>query len=123
MRAPTKHHKRSKSRNLSDLPSASVNIIGRGREPRRGRRAPRGANSPSFSSPDPDYSPGLGKVLVGEEGVFRSTSSRVAIPYNYEQPSSSTGVISPESLKSLFQWSDDEGEASGYASSATVSSV
>jgi len=32
-------------------------------------------------------------------------------------------VISPESLKSLFQWSDDEGEASGYASSATVSSV
>jgi len=29
----------------------------------------------------------------------------------------------PESLKSLFQWSDDEGEASGYASLATVSSV
>jgi len=26
-------------------------------------------------------------------------------------------------LKSLFQWSDDEGEASGYASSAMVSSV
>jgi len=32
-------------------------------------------------------------------------------------------VISPEPLKSLFQWSDDEGEASGYASLATVSSI
>ena len=32
-------------------------------------------------------------------------------------------MISPEPLKSLFQWSDDEGEASGFASSATVSSV
>ena len=31
--------------------------------------------------------------------------------------------MSPEPLKSLFQWSDDEGEASGYTSSATVSSV
>jgi len=30
----------------------------------------------------------------------------------------------PDPLKSLFQWSDDEwGEASGQASSATVSSV
>ena len=31
--------------------------------------------------------------------------------------------MSPEPLKSLYQWSDDEGESSGYASSATVSSV
>jgi len=31
--------------------------------------------------------------------------------------------MSPKLLKSLFQWSDDEGEASGFASSATVSSV
>ena len=45
------------------------------------------------------------------------------IPYNYGQPSSLTGVISPEPSKSLFQWSDDEGEASGYASSVAVSSV
>ena len=74
---------------------------------------PRGANSPSFSSPDPGYSPGLGKVLVDEEGMFRSTRSRVAIPYNYEQPSSSTGVTSSEPLRSLFQWSDDEGKDSG----------
>ena len=47
----------------------------------------------------------------------------ISIPCNYEQPSSSTIVISPEPLKSLFQWSGDEGEASGYASSATISSV
>ena len=32
-------------------------------------------------------------------------------------------MISPEPLKSLFQWFDDEGEASGYASSATISFV
>jgi len=32
-------------------------------------------------------------------------------------------VISPEPLKSLFQWSENKGEASGYASSATASSV
>ena len=31
--------------------------------------------------------------------------------------------MSPEPLKSLFQWSDDEEEVSGYASSVTVSSV
>jgi len=55
--------------------------------------------------------------------VFRGTRFRVAIPYNYEQASSSTRVVSPEPLKSLFQWSDDEGEASGYASSVMVSSV
>jgi len=114
---------KEQSRNLSDLPSASINTIGRGRELLRGRWGWHDANSPSFSSPDPDYSLDLGQILVEEEGVFRSTRSRVAKPYNYEQPSSSIEVISPESLKSLFQWSDDEGEASGYASSATVSSV
>ena len=32
-------------------------------------------------------------------------------------------MMSLEPLKSLFQWSDDEGEVSGYASSVTVSSV
>ena len=30
--------------------------------------------------------------------------------------------MSPEPLRSLFQWSDDDGDVSGYASSATVSS-
>jgi len=60
---------------------------------------------------------------VHEEGVFRNARSRVAIPYNYEQPSSSTTVTSPEPMRRLFQWSDEEDEDSGYASSATVSSV
>jgi len=72
--APSKHHKRSVSR---DLPSASVNMTGRGQELRRGRQAP---HDTPYSSPDPDYSPGLGEVLVHEEGVFRNTRSRVAIP-------------------------------------------
>jgi len=31
--------------------------------------------------------------------------------------------MSPEPLRSLFLWSDDEEDASGYASSAAVSSV
>jgi len=95
----------------------------KGTGPHRSRRAPRGANSPSFSSPDLDYSPGLGQVLVEEEGVFQSTRSRVAISYSYEQPFSSTGVTSQEPMRRLFQWSDEEEEDSGYASSVTVSSI
>jgi len=59
---------------------------------------------------------------VESEGVFSGTRSRVAIPYNYGQSSSSTGAISSEPSRNLSQWLDDEGEASGYASSATVSS-
>ena len=46
----------------------------------RSKRGRHDANSPSFSSLDPDYSPDLGQVLVGEEGVFRSTRSRVQYP-------------------------------------------
>ena len=95
-------------------------MIGRGRELRRGRRA---SHDTPYSSPDPDYSPGLGEVLVHEEGVFQKIRSRVAIPYSYEQPSSSTAVASPEPMKGSVQWSDEEDEDSGYASSATVSSV
>jgi len=99
-------------------------MIGRGREPFRARRRKRDINSPLFSSPDSDYSPSLGQVLVGQEGVFRGTRFRAAIPYNYEQPSSSIRVMSLDPLKSLFQWSVDEGgKASKYASSATVSSM
>ena len=122
VQAPVKHHKRGVSQNLPDLPSASVNMIGRGRESRTGRRAPHAVNSPPFSSSDPDYSPGLSQVLV-HKGVFRNTRSRVAIPYSYEQPSFSTTVTSPEPMRGLFQWSEEENEDSGYASSATVSSV
>jgi len=112
IRAHVKPHKKSKTQNFLDLPSTSVNMIGRGREPLRGRRGREDTNSPYFSSPDSDYSTSLGQVLVGQEGVFRGTRYRVAIPYNYEQPSSLTGVMSPQLLKILFQWSDDEGEAS-----------
>jgi len=89
----------------------------------RPRPRRRDTNSLSFSSPDSDYSPNLGQVLVGQEGAFRGTRFRVAIPYNYEQPPSSTGMMSPEPLRGLFQWTDEEEEASGYASSVTVSYV
>ena len=102
VRVPVKHCKRSI---LRDPASASVNMTEKGRE-----------------SPDLDYSPGLGEVLVHEEGVFRNTRSRVAIPYNYEQPSSSTALTSSQPRRSP-QPSDEEDEDSGYASSATVSSV
>ena len=95
-------------------------MIRRGRAPHRGRGA---SHDTPYSSPDPDYSPGLGEVLVHKEGVFRNTRSRVAIPYSYEQPSSSSTVTSPEPMRRLFQWSDEEDEDSEYASSATVSSV
>jgi len=98
-------------------------MIRRGREPRWGRRATHDANSSPYSSPDLNYSAGFGEVLVHEEGAFRNTRFRVAIPYNYEQSSFSTAVISQELMKGLFQWSDEEDEDSGYASSATVSSV
>ena len=102
IRAHVKPHKKSKTLNLPDLPSASVNMIGV-REPLRRRRGRRDTNFPLFSSTDLDYSPILGHVLVGQERAFQGTRSRIAIPYNYEQPSSSTGVMSPEPLKSLFQ--------------------
>ena len=58
-----------------------------------------------------------------QEGGFQGTCSKVAISYNYGHPSSSTGAVSPALLWHLFQWFDDEEEISGYASSATISSV
>jgi len=76
----------------------------------------------SISSPDPDYSLGLCQVLIELEDAFGGTRFRVAISYNYGQPFSFTRAMSLELLRSLFQWSDDEEEASGYASSAIVSS-
>ena len=60
---PMKHLKRSAS---PDPVSASVNMTGRGPEPRRGSQA----SDNTCGSPDPDYSPGLGEILVQEEGVF-----------------------------------------------------
>ena len=61
--------------------------------------------------------PGLGQVLVEQKGTFQCT-----IPCNHGQPSSSEAML-PEPLRHQFQWSDDEEEASGYASSATINSV
>jgi len=60
---------------------------------------------------------------MNQEGAFQGTRSRVAIPYDYGQLSSSTGAMLPTPLRNLFQWSDDEEEASGYTSSATISST
>jgi len=96
VQAPVKYHKRSVSQ---DLPSASVNMIGRGRELRRDRRA---SHATPSSSPDPNYSPGLGEVSIHKEGAFQNTRSRVAITYNCEQPTSSTTVTSPEPMRRLF---------------------
>ena len=62
--------------------------------------------------------------MLDAEGAFHGICSRVVISFSYDQPSSSTvGVLLPKSLRHLFQWSDDEGEASGYASSAILSSM
>jgi len=61
--------------------------------------------------------------LVKQEGAFQGTRSRAAIPYSYGQPSSSAGAVSPAPLRHLFQWPDDEEEASGYTFSVTISSV
>jgi len=44
------------------------------------------------------------------------------MPYNYRHPSFSQAMFL-EPLRRHFQWSDDKEEASGYASSATISSV
>jgi len=79
--------------------------------------------TPPTNSPDFDYSPSLSQVLVNQNGVFQGICSRVAIPYDYGQPSLSTVVMSSTPLRNLFQWSDDEKEASGYVSSTTISSV
>ena len=75
VQATIKHH-----RNLPDLPFASVNMIRRGREPLRSRRGQHDVNSPPFSSPDPDYSPGLGQVLVERKVSFEAPDLRWPYP-------------------------------------------
>ena len=59
--------------------AASINMTGRGRDSIRSRRERQGVCTPSTSSPDSNYSPGLSQVLVESEGVFRGIKSRVAI--------------------------------------------
>ena len=97
---------------MPHLAAASVNMIGKGRDLLRFHKRRQVVYTPSFSSPDLDYNPGLGQVLVEQEGVFQGTRSRIVKPYNYGQPSSSE-VMFPELLKYHFQWFNDEEEASG----------
>jgi len=121
--APTSEESISRKKKKAGKPhptAISVNMTSRGRDPTWSRRGRHGVRAPSISSRDPDYNPGLSQVLIEPEGTFRGTRSKVAIPYNYEQPSSFR-TMSPVPLRSLFQWSDNKGEASEYASSATVS--
>ena len=114
--------RRKRKAKKSHLAAAFINMTGRGRDRTRSQRGRQAVHAPSVNSPNPEYRPGLSQVLIELEGAFRGTCSRVAVPYNYGQPFSFTRAKSSEPLKSLFQWSDDEGEASDYASSATVSS-
>ena len=88
---------------VPDFSATSVNMIGRGHYRQWSRRRKQGVN-PSFSSPDSDYSPSLGQILIEQEGAFQGTRSRIAILFNYDHPSSSRGAISPEPLTLLFQW-------------------
>ena len=103
-------------------------MISRGNDQRRSKRTRLGVNPLSFSFPDSNYSSGLGQIMDGREGVFQDTCFRVAIPFNYDQPSPSGGAISPGLLRymfkrHMFQWSDEEEEGSIYVSSSTISSV
>ena len=113
---------KKKTTKVSHLEGASVNMITRGRDLLRSRRRKQGVHTPSFSSLGPDYSPGLGQVLVEQKGAFQGTHSRVAMPYNYGQPSFSEAML-PDSFRYQFQLFDDEEEANGYAFSATISSM
>jgi len=122
-RTSEKSESQKKATKVVHLATTFINMISRGRDLFRSRRRRRETFTPPASSPDFDYSPGLSQVLVEQEGAFQGTRSRVAISYNYCQPSSSTGDVSPAPLRNLFQWSDNGEEASGYASSATISSV
>jgi len=108
---------KKKTVKVPHLATASVNMIRRGRDLLRFCRSRQEVRTLSFSSPDSNY-----KVLVEQEGGFQGTRSRVAIPYNYGQPSSSESML-PKPLRHYFQWSNDEEESSGYAFSTPISSV
>jgi len=114
---------KKKATKVIHLTAAYVNMIRRGRDLFRSRRRRQGTFTPPASSLNSYYSPVLSQVLVEQEGAFLGTRSRVAIPYNYGQLSSSTGVVSLAPLRKLFQWSNSEEETSGYASSTTINSV
>ena len=104
--APTSKGSKSKRKRKAKKPhhaTVSINMTGRGRDPTRSQRGRQRVCAPLVSSPDPECSPGLSQVLIEPEGVFRGTRSRVVVPYNYKQPSSSIRAISPEPLRIFFQ--------------------
>ena len=85
---------------FDDLPATSVNMASRGDDPRRSRRQRQGV-PPLPLSPDFEYNPRLGQILIEREGVFQDTRSRVSISYS-DQPSTSRGATSPGTMRHMF---------------------
>ena len=77
---------------------ASVNMISRGSKQEQSRRKKPVGVHHSMGSSDSDYSPGLGQVLVGREGVFQGTRSKAAVPYTYP----TGGSTSPKTMRSIL---------------------
>ena len=61
---------RKKAIKVSHLTAASVNMISRGRDLLQSQRRKWEVHTSSVSSPHFDYSPGLGQILVEQEGAF-----------------------------------------------------
>jgi len=108
--------RKKKTVKLPHLATASINMIGRGRDFVWSRRKRHRVHTHLILQ---ILTIALPQVELNQWVPLKA----LTIPYNYGQPSTSMGVMSTESLRSPFQWSDDEEEASGYASSATVRSI
>ena len=80
--------RKKKTVKVPHLAAASVNMISRERNLLRSQRRKQGVRASSFSSPGPDYSLGLGQVLVEQKSAFQGT-----VPYNYGQRSSSEAIL------------------------------
>jgi len=65
---------------MSHFAVASINMTGRGRDPTQSRREKQGVHTPSLSSPNSNYHPGLSQVLIESEVAFRGARSRVEYP-------------------------------------------
>jgi hypothetical protein len=75
---------RNKSSRVPDTPEATVKMTSRGEgRQQRPRRRSQGVALPSPNSLDSDYNPGLAQILLNQDGTFRGTRSRVAIPFDY----------------------------------------
>ena len=121
----TSKRRKSLKKNSSKVPELSADTVnmtssGEGKQRRPRRRRHKVALTPTNSS-DSDYSPGLSQIWLNQDGTFRGTRSRVAIPFNYGPSFLGSSLSGP--LRNMFQWSDAEEEASGYASSSTVNSI